>query len=265
MFAVSKSPQQKISLSLSWRTATFILLAVIIAMLMLWRPWQGIGSTTTRKVSATGDATLKSEPDQYTLNPYFEFTNPDRSKATEELTKMSTTITAQLKKLGVTDQQIASTTNAYDKYDVVQAQPAMAPATSNTLQLSYTIKIDKKELAQTVQDYMVTLNPKGQISPMATFSESKRKELESQARVKAIDDAKAKADKTAKQLGAKLGKVITISDGASAGGPIGCSGGLCAGMSELAISADSRLSASVPVQPGQDDFTYHVQVEYELK
>ena len=252
---------ESLKLSISWRLLCVVLLIANLATVALWRPWVTI-ATSTRKVSVTGETTLKAVPDQYQLNPYFEFTNTDRSAATAELTKLSTEITAKLKTLGVKEEQITSNTNAYDKYDY--AQP-VAPSVTNTLQLNYTITVEKKELAQTVQDYMLTLKPKGQLSPQATFSETKRKELEATAREKAIDDAKAKAKKTAQQLGAKLGKVISISD-ATRGGPIPLmSADAVKPMMAPAAGEATASSGSVQVQPGQNDFSYTVSVEYEIK
>ena len=91
-----------------------------------------------------------------------------------------------------------------------------------------------------------------------TFSEKKRKELEEQVRTKAIDDAKAKAEKTASQLGSKVGKAINVSDGAGYGMPIAYG-------SVGTMEARLDTSASVPVQEGQDKFRYSVSVENELK
>ena len=256
----------KLSLSISFKMLAITLLVTNLATLAIWRPWSTSStSVITRKISVTGEVTLKSVPDEYDLSPYFEFSNADRTKATEELTKQSTDITTKLKALGVKDEQITTNTNAYDKYSY--PQPVDANST-NTLQLNYTVKVGTKALAQSVQDYFLTLKPKGQLSPQATFSEAKKKSLETEAREKAIDDAKQKAEKTAKQLGAKLGKVVTISDGNSYGGPIMYGKAVATPMmaSTSAGAADvSVTSGSVQVQPGQDDYVYSVQVEYEIK
>lgn len=209
-------------------------------------------------MSVTGEAQIKAVPDEYVITPYFEYSNADRAKATEDLTKQGTEITAKLKELGVKDEQIKSNTNGYDRY-----YTATTPSdnSASTLQLQYTITVDTKDMAQKVQDYLLTLKPKGQISPIAQFSEGKRKELESQARDKAIEDAKAKATKTAKQLGGKIGKVVTISDGSSyGGGPIAISG-----MASTMDIKEGVTTSSLPVQVGQDEFNYSVSVEYELK
>ncbi|NBX98510.1 DUF541 domain-containing protein [bacterium] len=243
----------KISIPVNWQYLSLALFVVVIALLALWRPW--VSQTTQRKVSVTGQATIKSTPDEYTLYPYFEYANADRTKANTELVTQSTAISTKLKELGVKDEQIKSNTSGYDKY----TYSAPVDNSSNTLTLSYTIALTDKDIAQKVQDYMLSLKAKGQISPQASFSQKKQKELQAQAREQAINDAKQNADVTAKQLNTKVGKVITVQDGL-AGGP-----------TPFAVSVandaklDSGTMSSLPIQVGQDEYTYSVSVEYELK
>ena len=245
-----KQPKQ-VTIKLSWSFLCALLVITNVITIFLWKPWN-TSSAATRKVTVSGQATIKAVPDEYVLSPYFEFTNADRTKATAELIGLSTTTTAKLKELGVKDEQIKSNTNGYDKYSY--SMPV--DNTTNTLQLQYTITVNDKDLAQKIQDYLLTLKPKGQISPQAQFSEGKKKELEDRARTTAIDDAKGKAQKSASQLNAKVGKVIAISEGNSYGGPI------TYGTAEMSLKSSD---ASVPVQVGQNDFSYSVSVEYELK
>ncbi len=249
-----KNNSHAVTIKVSWRSVAAVLLATNLISVILWKPWDTTPATV-RKITVAGEAVVDAVPDEYVITPYFEFTNTDRAVATDELSKQSTAISAKLKELGVADEQIKSSTTGYDMYTYSDTAN-----TSNTLQLQYTITLDNKELAQKVQDYLLSLKPKGQISPSATFSEKKRKELEEQVRAKAIDDAKAKAEKTAAQLGSKVGKAINISDGAGYGMPMPVAYG-----SVGTMEARLDTSASVPVQEGQDKFRYSVSVEYELK
>ncbi|MEI7632300.1 MAG: SIMPL domain-containing protein [bacterium] len=245
----------KLSFTTDYKIISAVLLIIIIVMTIVWKPWQS-SSSTVRKISVSGQATIKSVPDEFVLSPYFEYTNADRAKASDELSKQSTSINAKLKEIGVKDEQIKSSTSGYDRF---YGYPTPADSSANTLQFQLTITLNDKDVAQKVQDYLLTLKPKGQISPAAQFSESKKKELQDQSRTKAIDDAKSKAQKSASQLGSKLGVVITISEGNSYGTPIAYSG-----LSSLESKTDSS-AVSVPVQTGQNDFSYVVSVEYELK
>lgn len=244
-----------VSLKINLKLVLLALLITNITTLVLWKPWSN--TSTARKITVSGQATIKSTPDEYVLSPYFEFTNVDRTKATAELTAQSTAITAKLKELGVKDEQIKSNTNGYDRYYGY----GQTDNSSNALQLQYTITLSSKDTTQKVQDYLLTLKPKGQISPLATFSEEKSKSLQDEARTKAIDDAKAKATKTAQQFNAKVGKVVNVSEG----NDYGCPGGLCAGSAMTMESKADASVSSVPIQSGQDEFSYSVTVEYELR
>lgn len=247
-----------VSLKINLKLVLLALLITNIATLVLWKPWSN--TSTARKISVTGQATVKSTPDQYVLSPYFEFTNADRTKANAELSAQSSAITAKLKELGVKDEQIKSNTSGYDKYSYTQP----TDNSNNTLMLSYTITLIDKDTAQKVQDYMLSLKAKGQISPQATFSEERQKQLQAEARTKAIDDAKSNADATAKQFNAKVGKVVTISDGPTmGGGPIPLSTSDMQTMD--AKVAEANAIGNVPIQVGQDEYRYSVSVEYELK
>ena len=249
---IAKKEAPKLTIKLSWSLVCILLVITNLVTVFYWKPWSTT-SSLTRKISVTGEATIKAVPDEYVLSPYFEFANADRAKATEELSKQSAGITAKLKELGVRDDQIKSNTNGYDRY---YSNAVPVDNSANTLQLQYTITVLDKDIAQKVQDYLLTLKPKGQISPQAQFSDTKRKDLENQARDKAVIDANSKADKTAKLLNAKVGKAITVSEG-NAGGPI------TYGISDMSVK--SSAASGPVVQPGQNDFSYSVSVEYELK
>lgn len=258
MFKASDQPTtNKTHLIIDWRLVSLLLVAALAVCMFLWKPWV-TKSSTARKITVSGEATIKATPDQYQLGPYFEFTG-DHKKAVTDAATMATQVSAKLKEIGVKDTEIKSSTSSYDKY---MPMPETG-ATEENLQLSYTITLTNKDTAQKVQDYFLNTAAKGQISPYPTFSESKQKQLEAEAREKAIDDAKSKASKSAGQIDAKLGKVVTISDGSSSGG---CgSYGLCAGANLSVADSSEGSKSSIPVQSGQNEFSSSVQVEYELR
>ena len=90
----------KLTIRLSFSFICVLLLIVIAVMLFLWKPWSNVVSSA-RKISVTGQATIKSEPDEYQLSPYFEFDSADRTKNTTDASTMGQHITAKLKELGV--------------------------------------------------------------------------------------------------------------------------------------------------------------------
>ncbi|HUC20883.1 MAG TPA: SIMPL domain-containing protein, partial [Candidatus Polarisedimenticolaceae bacterium] len=95
-----------------------------------------------------------------------------------------------------------------------------------------------------------------QLTPQPSFSEAQKEELTRKAEAKAIANAREKADTLATNLDAKRGKVITVTNQNDIPGPYPM-------VSKAADSASS--SASLPVQPGINEFSYQVSVKFALQ
>ncbi|HEY4613180.1 MAG TPA: SIMPL domain-containing protein [Bacteroidota bacterium] len=87
------------------------------------------------------------------------------------------------------------------------------------------------------------------------YESSKRTDLEREALARAADDARVKATLLAKQLGAMLGRVMTISEsGVSYPSPM------------MQMRMESKAAgADVPVMPGEMEISASVEVVFELK
>jgi uncharacterized protein YggE len=254
---MDNNPQRsnKLNFSLDYRIIIFLLLAVIAGMLVVWKPWSGDEPSTDRTITVTGEATIKAEPDEYLFYPSYEFKSTSKETALSEQTAKNQEIIKGLKSIGVNESDIKNHSSGYGAYWNNDDN-----TTTYTLQL--TVTVSNKELAQKVQDYLISTNPQGQITPQANFSESKRKDIEAQARDLATKDAQSKADKSANNTGAKLGKVKSIQDGSGFGdvNPLIYEGDVTSG------SLDSTTSKnSLSVNPGQNDLSYNITVIYYLK
>lgn len=249
----TSSSNRKLNLAVDLRLVIAALLVVIVAMLIIWKPWSTSG-TGGRTVEVTGDATITAKPDEYVFYPSYQFKDADKAAALESLTKKSDEIVAKLKSLGVDDSKIKTDSSGYDMPMYYDTESKDA---TYTLQLTVTVK--DLELAQKVQDYLVTTSPTGSVSPQANFSDAKRKSLESDARDKATKDARSKADQMAENLGFSLGKVKAIQDDTGFGDvfPLG--------RGSMAMSAEDTASSSLQVQPGENDLSYSVTVTYFIK
>jgi uncharacterized protein YggE len=238
-----------------WKLVSLVLLIALVITITLWKPWQPNIKAGERTVSVTGTATLKAEPDEFVFNPSYEFTDPDKQAGLSAMTKKSDELVAKLKSLGVPSSKIKVDSNNYGTYYPV--------ANGSTIyNLSLTITTNSKDLTQKVQDYLLTTSPSGAVTPSANFSTAKQKALEAQARDKAEQDARSLAEQSAKNLGFKVNKVKTVDDnGFDNFG--GCGNGLCKG---------ANLSSSIPidtatlsVQPGENELSYSVKVTYYIR
>ncbi len=220
-------------------------------MLFMWKPW-ATSTVDDETISVTGEATIKAAPDEFVFYPIYQFENSDKTAALNALTKKSEEVVAKLKELGVPENKIKTNSSGYD------AGPLKMPENGSTYSLQLTATVDNQELAQKVQDYLLTTQPTGSVSPTPTFSEGKRKELEAQARELATKDARAKADATAKNLGFKVGKVKSVSDGSSAWT-------MSRGGGDTAISSKPAAEPSLSLNPGENELPYSISVVYYLR
>lgn len=242
------APNRKTHLQINLKYLVLLLLLVIGVMLWLWRPWS---ADSERTIQVNGTATVKAEPDQFIFYPSYEFNQSDSSKAQAALVKKSNEISAGLKKLGVADSQIKSSASNY-------GDPVYLPVVNkNTYSFSLTITVTDKALAQKVQNYLLKTQPKGELTPFYTFSEAKRKQLESEARTAAEKDARQKAEQSGANVGFKLGKVKNISEQTGLGQPLP----YLSAAEDKAAASSSQLS----LQPGENELTYTVAVTYYIK
>lgn len=244
-------PKNKLNLTLDLRVV--VLLAVILVMLIAWKPWSGPVSTRTIEVS--GNSTVTARPDEYIFYPSYRFKNADKSAALADLSQKSDEITAKLKQLGVSGSKIQTDSSGSDYpmyYDDSSSDPVYT--------LQFTVTVSDLALAQKVEDYLVTTSPDGSVSPQASFSDRKRKQLEAQARDQAAKDARDKGEQMAQNLGFHLGKVKSIEDGSGFGGIIPMNRGAA-----LAVDASNESNASLKVQPGENELDYTITVTYFIR
>lgn len=231
--------------------AVYLVLLLAILGLLIWsQPWKTQSSAEIRKVTVNGQATVESEPDVYTFNPYFEVKSTDQAEAKAEISKLANEAVEKIKELGVDENNISLDASSYDRWYWSEGEEGI-------LNAYITVKVSDKDLAQKIQDYLAETEAKGQLTSTESFSEEKKKQLENQVTDKAIADAREKAEAQARLLGAELGEVIEVSqdDGFNA---MPFRGG-------IEVQALDAQGTSLPVLPGQQEYSKTVQVTYELK
>jgi uncharacterized protein len=246
----SIKPTTHVALDLRWVAGA--LLIIIVVLLALWRPWQGTASED-QTIQVTGETTVTAVPDEFVFYPTYQFKASDNAAALTALAKKSDEVTAKLKELGVPENKIKTNSSGYG----TSLMPTGGGSDKTTYTLQLTVTVDNQELAQKVQDYLLTTEPTGSVSPQPTFSDTKQRELEAEARDKATVDARAKAEQSAKNLGFRLGKVKSVNDGDSYWTtPLGGR----AASSDLATSSNN-----LGLYPGENELPYSVTVIYYIR
>lgn len=253
------TPPAKRKLSVDLKTVVLVLIAVAVGFLVYDRLHQTDTVTgDERTISVTGEATLHETPDEFVFYPNYQFKNADKNAALADLTKKSDEVVAGLKKLGVANDKIKTTTSG-GSYGPIYYDDTTAKDVAYTLQVTATAT--SNEQAQKVQDYLMTTGPTGQVSPQANFSDAKRKSLESKARDQATQEARSKADQSAKNLGFTVNKVKSVDDGTGFGA------GVLRNDAKAVppMAAGDMASPTLAVQPGLNDIHYSVTVVYTIK
>lgn len=253
---MSNKSFQKLSfnINLDLRIVCLVLLVVIASMFAFWRPWEQ-NVNNARKITISGESTVKATPDEFTFDPYFEKSDSDSEKAKTELDALGKKLHDDLVKLGVKDEDITLNSSSYDKYytDDGGTRP---DAINQSVTLNIQITVASKALAQKTQDYLATTEAKGQLTSQPHFSKAKTKKLENEARQKAIVDAKDKAKQTAEELGVSVGRVITINDQSNQ---------FIMPYGSVDKLAEGKVTSGLPVTPGQQDINYTIEVIFELR
>lgn len=259
MVTTDSAPNNKKSFTLTfdYRLVSILLAVVIVAMLLLWRPWEFRPEADARTVKVTGETTLKATPDEYVFYPAYQFENENKDAAIKELTAKSDEVVKKLKELGVPDNKIKSDSGGYEDNGRAYFVPPDDTGVA-TYTLTLTVTVSSRETAQKVQDYLVTTSPTGSVSPQPKFSEKLHTELESKARDAATKEARSKAEQSAKNLGFSVGAVKSVEDGAGFGDVFP--------LTKEGIATDLAVPAErLEVQPGENELNYSVTVVYYIR
>jgi uncharacterized protein YggE len=251
--------KQSITLKFNVWIICAILLLTNLVTVGLWQPWNN-NSVSSRTIAITGTSTLEAAPDQFIFNPYYQKEGDNKAVLDAEISDLSKAIIAKLKELGVKDSVIKADVSSYDN-GVYQPEQN----SNQVVTLNLTVTLKDKDLAQKVQDYLTTTSPSGSVTPQSSFSIAKQKELETNAREGALKDARTKAKTSADQLGAQLGRVVKVTDMTSIGiSPLPWLMGASNG-AKTDSATSSSTAPSYSIQTGLNEYSFNVEVTYELK
>lgn len=206
-------------------------------------------------VSAEGKSVVT--PDIAKVSVGIEQSGSSLKVAQEAVNKKSQSITAELKKLGVDEKDIK--TSSYNIYPESDYQVSPARITGYRVSISYEVTI--KDIEK-VNDVLVALTAAGANTVGGiTFdvSETIRNEKMNEAREEAAEKAKEKAKGLAKAAGITLGKIINVSEseGVSFGRPIP--------LLEKTDTAIGNAATPADIQPGETEIAVTVSLSYEIR
>ncbi len=226
-----------------------------------------IGETPdpTNVITVNGTADVLTTPDIAT----FSFTVSQEAPVVADAQKKSTdkmnAILAYIKKAGVADKDVkTSSYNTYPRYDYV-AQPNSAPYYGQGKQVlaAYVVSQTIEVKVRKMDDAGKILSGVGSLGATdisgLNFSVDKQTDVERQARDKAISDAREQANILARSLGVSLGRIVNFSE-SSSGRPYPIMYA-----KDMAMSSGAVAPQAANIPSGENKVTSNVTITYEIK
>jgi len=223
-----------------------------------FKPWQ---TKPTKTISVTAQGKAQTAPNVATITATIETQNKNLDQARAQNEQKVSAIVAKLKDLGTSEKDIKTQNISggpgYQVMDTPQTQIYPIPPRPNTNSFSASLEITIRNF-DTADEVLAALTQNGASNlygPNLTLDENAQEEIKSKARENAIESARKKAEELAKLSGRKLGKAVKIQE---AGDIIYPQPMMAQGELDLKQKASQ-------IQPGQNEVTINLAVDFELK
>jgi uncharacterized protein YggE len=205
----------------------------------------------TRQVTVVGAGEVQGTPDTLTVNASIEFVAPDVTGAMNQTSDRQKAVIDALVGSGI-DRKDISTTQ-------VSLQPQFAGGDSTAIvgyraSNSIDVKIRKLDSASQTLSLIVSTGGDATRINSVNYSIEDDSQLVKDARARAFNDAKDRAEQYAQLSGLGLGKVVSITE----------SGGATPPQPPMPYTRGGEMAAAVPVEPGQQTVGFSVTVIFEL-
>ncbi len=227
----------------------FVLTAILFASFM---EAQEQKQNTVPQISVTGEGKIKVTPDQVSINIGAESTGKDAGEVKKKNDEIIASIVKVIKKYNIPASDYQTTNvNLYRNYDYEKKKHHFVA--------SQTLTVLLKDLKK-YNEFMMSLNDTGITNINGVdFKSSKMEDYERDARRKAMQNAKMKAEDYVLVLNQKIGKALYINDNSSVYYPQPRM------YKAEAMAMDAGGSAPETLAPGEIEITANVQVTFVLE
>jgi uncharacterized protein len=204
-----------------------------------------------RQVTVVGSGQVQGVPDTLTADAGIEFTAPDVTAAMNQTNDRQQAVINALVGAGLDRKDISTTTVTLEPQYSTPGPNGTATITGYRATNAIQVKIHPTDAASRMLALIISTGGDATRISSVSYSIADDSQLVKDARARAFNDAKARADQYAQLSGLRLGRVISISE---ASGPSPGGGPL----------APPRSMAAVPLEPGQQTVGFSVTVVWEL-
>lgn len=212
-------------------------------------------STTDKTISVSGEGESFAAPDIYTFSVRAQSTWATTKEVNRNLAEMIDQAREVLQGANIENKDIQSQNVNISERRVYENSSSRRDG----YQWSHNLRITARQIDEVWSLLDNLANVDGLLVNQWSYSLDDTSNALQQARKDAFDKAKAKAQEIADLAGMKLGKAISIDESISAWGSIGPIYRM-----DMAV-AESADSASTTINPGEDKYTVHLNLVFELK
>jgi uncharacterized protein len=225
-------------------------LGLAVAVLSGCDSHSGRVGDNTRQVTVVGSGQVQGVPDTLTADVGIEFTAPDATAAMNQTNDRQQAVINALAGAGVDRKDISTTeVGLQPQYD-----SSSGSITGYRADNSIRVKIHPTDSASHVLAIIVGTGGDATRINSVSYSIADDSQLVKDARARAFQDAKDRAEQYAQLSGLKLGKVISISE-ASGAAPV----------LPPAPPRGGAMPLNVPLEPGQQTVSFSVTAVWELR
>ncbi|MDX1889851.1 SIMPL domain-containing protein [Mycolicibacterium sp. 050158] len=207
------------------------------------------GTSAPRQVTVVGEGKVDGTPDLLTISLSIAATAPDAIGASNQTSSRANAVTDALAGQGIDRKDISTTT--------VTLQPQYGSDGTNVIGYqssnSIDVKVRKIESGPQVLGVITSTGADATRINSVTYSIEDDSQLVKDARGRAFDDAKNRAQQYAQLSGLELGKVLSITEAGATTPP----------PTPSPVRYDA-VAGAVPMSPGQQTVGFSVTVVWEL-
>jgi len=262
------SPEKKAKIYRVVKVVVLILVALCAIKLLVGCGRSGTDENNNNQntISFTGHGEISAVPDIANIDFTIQKDAKTVKEAQDQVAQVEQASLAFLKTSNVAQNDIKTTDASFNpkyQYETAAGVPCLeynCPGGNNvivgyTASESITVKIRNTDDAGKIMQGLGTLGVSNLDGP--NFAIDKEDSLKDNARKLAIDDAKAKAEKLAGDLGIRLGKITSFSENGNVPVP----------MYAKTMTADSAVApvAAAQIPTGENLITSDVTITYEIR
>ena len=205
-----------------------------------------------RQVTVVGSGQVQGVPDTLTAEAGIEFTAPDVTTAMNQTNDRQQAVINALVGAGLDRKDISTTTVTLEPQYGNPGPNGTATISGYRATNAIRVKIHPTDAASRMLALIMSTGGDATRISSVSYSIADDSQLVKDARARAFNDAKARADQYAQLSGLRLGRVLSISEASglqpTGGGPL----------------APPRAMAALPLEPGQQTVSFSVTVVWEL-